>query len=127
VATLALRCVSAPPRRAPATSGCAHARARARQPAATDRCRCRGTPLGCSSLPAQFSGKDLLNGQTDGSSFPNGGLRATHTAGAFITADPESAPFIMNDTGALYELSAPLCCLPLRRTASALAFQLNCR
>jgi glutamine synthetase len=46
---------------------------------------------------SQFSGKDLLNGQTDGSSFPNGGLRATHTAGAFITADPESAPFIMGD------------------------------
>ena len=45
-----------------------------------------------------FSGKDLLNGQTDGSSFPNGGLRATHTAGAYLTVDPESPPFIMNDT-----------------------------
>ena len=46
----------------------------------------------------KFSGKDLLNGQTDGSSFPNGGLRATHTAGAYLTVDPESPPFIMNDT-----------------------------
>ena len=45
----------------------------------------------------QFKGKDLLNGQTDGSSFPNGGLRATHTAGAYITVDPESPPFIMGD------------------------------
>jgi len=45
-----------------------------------------------------FEGKDLLNGQTDGSSFPNGGLRATHRAGAFLTLDPESPPFIMNDT-----------------------------
>jgi glutamine synthetase len=26
-----------------------------------------------------FKGKDLLKGETDGSSFPNGGLRATHT------------------------------------------------
>jgi glutamine synthetase len=47
--------------------------------------------------PLQFKGKDLLNGQTDGSSFPNGGLRATHTAGAYITVDPESPPFIMGD------------------------------
>ena len=45
----------------------------------------------------QFTGKDLLNGQTDGSSFPNGGLRATHTAGAYITVDPESPPFILGD------------------------------
>ena len=56
-------------------------------------------PLRPASLPApQFTGKDLLNGQTDGSSFPNGGLRATHRAGAFLTVDPESPPFIMNDT-----------------------------
>jgi len=46
----------------------------------------------------QFTGKDLLNGQTDGSSFPNGGLRATHCAGAFLTIDPESPPFILGDT-----------------------------
>jgi glutamine synthetase len=59
----------------------------------TWRCPCCPAPR-C----AQFNGKDLLNGQTDGSSFPNGGLRATHTAGAFITVDPESAPFIMGDT-----------------------------
>ena len=46
----------------------------------------------------QFTGKDLLWGQTDGSSFPNGGLRATHRAGAYLTVDPESAPFILGDT-----------------------------
>jgi len=46
----------------------------------------------------KFSGKDMLNSQTDGSSFPNGGLRATHTAAAFITIDPDSPPFIMGDT-----------------------------
>ena len=30
----------------------------------------------------EFEGKTLLKGETDGSSFPNGGLRATHTAGS---------------------------------------------
>ena len=53
---------------------------------------------GAHMRPTQFSGKGLLNGQTDGSSFPNGGLRATHTAGAFLTVDPESPPFIIGDT-----------------------------
>jgi len=60
----------------------------------------RSAPLTPPPAPrrAQFSGKDLLNGQTDGSSFPNGGLRATHTAGAYLTVDPESPPFILGDT-----------------------------
>jgi glutamine synthetase len=30
-----------------------------------------------------FSGSKLLVGETDGSSFPNGGLRVTHTAAAY--------------------------------------------
>lgn len=29
----------------------------------------------------EFKGKALLRGETDGSSYPNGGMRATHTAG----------------------------------------------
>ena len=63
---------------------------RAKRPAFPPRCLKR--PF------AQFTGKDLLNGQTDGSSFPNGGLRATHCAGAFLTVDPESPPFLIGDT-----------------------------
>jgi glutamine synthetase type III len=45
---------------------------------------------------AQFTGSHLLNSQTDGSSFPNGGLRFTHTAAAFITVDPESCAPLFN-------------------------------
>eukprot|EP00928_Gymnodinium_smaydae_P091098 TRINITY_DN7479_c2_g1_i1.p1 TRINITY_DN7479_c2_g1~~TRINITY_DN7479_c2_g1_i1.p1 ORF type:complete len:713 (-),score=141.63 TRINITY_DN7479_c2_g1_i1:163-2190(-) len=36
-------------------------------------------------------------GETDGSSFPNGGLRATHTAAAFTTWDRSSPCFVMDD------------------------------
>lgn len=45
-----------------------------------------------------FSGKKLLKGETDGSSFPNGGLRATHTAGAYLSVDPTSPVFLRGDT-----------------------------
>ena len=30
-----------------------------------------------------LKGKDLIQGETDGSSYPSGGLRATHTAGGY--------------------------------------------
>merc|ERR1719252_70839 len=45
-----------------------------------------------------FKGKDLLRGETDGSSYPNGGLRATHTAGGYLTVDPTSPMFLRGDT-----------------------------
>lgn len=45
-----------------------------------------------------FSGKKLLKGETDGSSFPNGGLRATHSAGAYLGIDPTSPVFLRGDT-----------------------------
>lgn len=38
----------------------------------------------------------LFLGETDGSSFPNGGLRATHTAAAFTTWDRSSPPFVID-------------------------------
>eukprot|EP00928_Gymnodinium_smaydae_P095696 TRINITY_DN8280_c1_g1_i1.p1 TRINITY_DN8280_c1_g1~~TRINITY_DN8280_c1_g1_i1.p1 ORF type:complete len:725 (-),score=144.61 TRINITY_DN8280_c1_g1_i1:112-2211(-) len=38
----------------------------------------------------------LFFGETDGSSFPNGGLRATHTAAAFTTWDRSSPCFVMD-------------------------------
>jgi len=44
-----------------------------------------------------FKGKNLLRGETDGSSYPNGGLRATHRAGAYLTVDPTSPMFIRDD------------------------------
>jgi len=46
----------------------------------------------------KFSAKQLLAGETDGSSYLNGGLRATHTAGAYTMIDPTSPMFIRGDT-----------------------------
>ena len=37
-------------------------------------------------------------GETDGSSYPSGGLRATHTAGGYTVLDPTSAVFLRGDT-----------------------------
>ncbi|OLP92032.1 Glutamine synthetase [Symbiodinium microadriaticum] len=45
-------------------------------------------------LPAER----LFQGETDGSSFPNGGLRVTHSAAAFTTWDRASPPFVTNKT-----------------------------
>ena len=45
-----------------------------------------------------FKGKDLLKGETDGSSFPNGGMRATHTAGGYVGLDPTSPIMLRGDT-----------------------------
>jgi len=45
-----------------------------------------------------FKGKNLLKGETDGSSYPNGGLRATHRAGGYLSVDPTSPIFLRGDT-----------------------------
>jgi hypothetical protein len=37
-------------------------------------------------------------GETDGSSYPSGGLRATHTAGGYTVLDPTSPVFLRGDT-----------------------------
>jgi glutamine synthetase len=42
----------------------------------------------------EFKGKTLLKGETDGSSFPNGGIRATHCAGGYTVLDPTSPIFL---------------------------------
>ncbi|GIV61564.1 glutamine synthetase III [Rhodocaloribacter litoris] len=50
---------------------------------------------------AQFSGKDLIQGEPDASSFPSGGLRATFEARGYTAWDPTSPAFIVeNDNGA---------------------------
>jgi len=46
----------------------------------------------------KLTGKQLLQGETDGSSYPNGGLRATHSAGAYLRIDPSSPIFLRGDT-----------------------------
>jgi len=45
-----------------------------------------------------LKGKHLLFGETDGSSYPHGGLRATHTAGGYLTIDPTSPMWLRGDS-----------------------------
>lgn len=46
----------------------------------------------------EFSGKELIKGEPDASSFPNGGLRATFEARGYTTWDPTSYAFIKDNT-----------------------------
>jgi len=45
----------------------------------------------------ELKGKHLLQGETDGSSYPNGGMRATHTAGGYLCIDPISPMYVRDD------------------------------
>ncbi len=46
----------------------------------------------------EFMGKELIKGESDASSFPSGGLRATFEARGYTAWDPTSYAFIKNDT-----------------------------
>jgi len=46
----------------------------------------------------EFSGKELIKGEPDASSFPSGGLRATFEARGYTTWDPTSYAFIKDDS-----------------------------
>ena len=50
------------------------------------------------ALDYTFDGGALLQGETDGSSYLNGGMRATHTAGGYTAIDPSCPIFIRGDT-----------------------------
>lgn len=54
----------------------------------------------------KFSGKQLLQGEPDASSFPSGGLRSTHEARGYTGWDPSSPAFIWN-TGSGITLCIP--------------------
>ncbi len=53
------------------------------------------TPLPGGGAVTEFSGKDLIQGEPDASSFPSGGLRATFEARGYTAWDPSSPAFIM--------------------------------
>jgi glutamine synthetase len=53
------------------------------------------TPLADGGAVTEFSGKDLIQGEPDASSFPSGGLRATFEARGYTAWDPSSPAFIM--------------------------------
>jgi len=50
------------------------------------------------NIELKYDGETLVKGETDGSSYPNGGLRATHTAGGYTIIDPTSPIFMRGDT-----------------------------
>src|SRR3954468_11602047 len=59
-------------------------------------------PAGEGKMLAGFSGKDLIQGEPDPSSFPTGGLRATFEARGYTAWDPTSPAFLLeNPNGAL--------------------------
>ena len=58
------------------------------------------TPIGGGKVMMQFSGKELVRGEPDASSFPSGGLRATFEARGYTAWDPNSFAFIKD--GSLY-------------------------
>ncbi len=59
-------------------------------------------PAGDGTAIADFSGKELIQGEPDASSFPTGGIRATFEARGYTAWDPTSPAFILeNPNGAL--------------------------
>lgn len=52
------------------------------------------TPSPDGSVIMEFSGKELIKGEPDASSFPSGGLRATFEARGYTAWDPTSFAFI---------------------------------
>jgi len=55
-------------------------------------------PTGDGKVIMEFSGKQLIQGEPDASSFPNGGLRATFEARGYTAWDATSPAFIKDDT-----------------------------
>ncbi len=59
-------------------------------------------PSGDGETMAEFSGKELIQGEPDASSFPTGGLRATFEARGYTAWDPTSPAFLLqNPNGSL--------------------------
>ena len=52
------------------------------------------TPVSNCHVIMEFSGKELIKGETDASSFPSGGLRATFEARGYTAWDPTSYAFV---------------------------------
>jgi len=56
------------------------------------------TPNGDGQVIMEFSGKELIKGEPDASSFPSGGIRATFEARGYTTWDPTSPAFVRDST-----------------------------
>jgi glutamine synthetase len=84
---------------------------------------------------AEFSGKDLIQGEPDASSFPSGGLRATFEARGYTAWDPTSPAFLVDGPSGCY-LAIPTAFtswagdaldtkIPLLRSSQALEVQVR--
>ncbi len=56
------------------------------------------TPVAGGKVMMDFSGKELIKGESDASSFPSGGLRATFEARGYTAWDPTSYAFVKDHT-----------------------------
>ena len=56
------------------------------------------SPTGDGKVIMEFSGKALIKGESDASSFPSGGIRSTFEARGYTSWDPSSYAFIKNNT-----------------------------
>jgi glutamine synthetase len=88
------------------------------------------TPNKGGGAMSEFSGKELIQGEPDASSFPSGGLRQTFEARGYTAWDPTSPAFIVENEGGSY-LAIPTAFaswtgealdnkIPLLRSAAAL-------
>jgi glutamine synthetase len=59
-------------------------------------------PTGDGRAITEFSGRELVQGEPDASSFPSGGLRATFEARGYTAWDPTSPAFLMEGPGGAY-------------------------
>jgi glutamine synthetase len=68
-------------------------------------------PAGDGTAIAEFSGKELIQGEPDASSFPTGGIRATFEARGYTAWDPTSPAFILENP------NGTLLCIPTAFTS----------
>ena len=73
------------------------------------------TPEGTSQVLMSFSGKELVRGEPDASSFPSGGLRATFEARGYTAWDPTSFALSRRAPSASPPSSAPTPATPWTR------------
>src|SRR6185436_3165482 len=58
-------------------------------------------PSGDGKAVVEFSGKELIKGEPDASSFPSGGLRSTFEARGYTAWDPTSPPWLLHSGGSV--------------------------
>src|SRR5947209_4687565 len=90
-------------------------------------------PSGDGTAIFEFSGKELVRGEPDASSFPSGGIRATFEARGYTAWDPTSPAYIMDSpTGTTLSIPTAFCSwtgealdkkTPLLRSMEALSKQ----